>query len=216
MRISSQNNQFIFNLPQDLLTVELDKQFQLLIEKNYIPYQNVIDYINSTIKDIVFPSLSYGTTEQHIYHGKKILYREAGNVMDKFGGELDITFRSVDSNLNYFILLQILNNFYLNKKTHIDILYFKILDKDGDVLYTVVFKEVIFKSLSELRLSYNASEFSERTFTVNFSYNFIDVIWELGEDYLDNSKSIFDLGLEEDDPYDYTKLEDAYKKRLRD
>ena len=216
MRISSQNNQFIFNLPQNFISRRLEEQFQILMDKNHIPYNDISDYINATIKDIVFPSVSYDTTEQKFYHGKKIVWREAGNVNDKFQGEIDITFRSVDSHLNYFIILQVLNDFYLNKNNYLEFIEIKILDKDGDLIYTLVLKEVIYKSLSELRMAYYATEFQEQTFTVQFAYNFIDIIWELNQTSVSDGLNIFEIPIDEPDPRDMTGLEKEMKSRLKD
>lgn len=216
MRISSQNNQFIFNFPQDFISRRLEKQFQILMDKNHIPYNDVIDYINATIKDIVFPSVSYETAEQRLYHGKKIQWRESGNVMDKFQGEIDVTFRSVDSHLNYFMVLQILNDFYLNKKNYMDVLNIKVLDKDGDLIYTILLKEVIYKSLGELRMAYYATDFNEQTYTIQFAYNFIDIIWELNEMTETNGTSIFDIPIKEPNPRDINKLVKELMKRRKE
>lgn len=216
MRISSQNNQFIFNLPQNFISRRLEEQFQLLLDKNHIPYNDIMDYINATIKDIVFPSVSYDTVEQRLYHSKKVVWKEAGNVADKFQGEIDITFRSVDSHLNYFIILQILNEFYLNNKNYLEFVEIKILDKDGDLIYTLVLKEVLYKSLSELRMSYHATEFAEQTFTVQFAYNFIDIRWELNQTSTFEGKSIFEIPLDEPNPRDVSKLEKEMDSRLND
>ena len=216
MRISSQNNQFIFNWPQDFVTRRLETQFQILMDKNHIPYNDVVDYINASIKDIVFPSLSYDVAEQKLYHGKNYKWREAGNVMDKFQGEIDVTLRSVDSHLNYFIVLQVLNDYYLNKKTFLDVVNIKVLDKDGDLIYTVLLKDVVFKSLSELRMAYYATDFNEQTFTVQFAYNFIQIDWELNEIAETHSTSIFDIPIIEPNPKDYTKIQQATEKRLKE
>lgn len=216
MRISSQNNQFIFCFPQDFVSRRLEKQFQTLMDKNHIPYNDIVDYINATIKDIVFPSVSYETTEQRLYHGKKVQWREAGNVMDKFQGEIDVTFRSVDSHLNYFMILQVLNDYYLNEKNYMDVLNIKILDKDGDLIYTVLLKEVIYKSLGELRMAYYATDFNEQTFTIQFAYNFIDIVWELNEITKTNGTSIFDIPIIEPNPRDVNELVKELAKRRKE
>jgi len=113
MRINAQNNQFVFNLPHAFIPKDIEEKFQILMDKNFVQYNDVSDYLNSTIKDIVFPSISYETANQVKYHGKKIIWREAGNVADKFQGQIDITYRSVDSHLNYFLMLEVCNRFYL-------------------------------------------------------------------------------------------------------
>jgi len=191
MRISSQNNQFLFNLPIDFIEPYLYEQFQKLMDKNFIPYDSVIDYINSTIKELVFPSVSFENKEQVLRRGKKVGWKDSKSVFDTFNNELDITFRSVDSWINYFILLQILIEFYLNNdKNQIPMFSLDILDKDGSVIYTIIFEEVLLKSIGEIRLGYQQYDISEKTFTITFRYNFIDIRWQLDED---GGKSVFDI-----------------------
>ena len=199
MRLSSQNNQMRFNLPQDFIEPWLNKQFQILMDKNYIQYASVTDYVSSTIKEIVFPGVTFEIAEQRLKYGKKYSWRESGSVFDKFTNELDVTFRSVDSHLNYFIMLESLIEFYENsEKTHIDLFDVDILDKDGDIIYTVLFKDILLKSISEKRLAYQRQDVSEETFTITFRYNFIDVRWKLtlDKDGKNYSKSIFDIPID--------------------
>jgi hypothetical protein len=196
MRLSSQNNAFKFNLPQDFIEPWLVKQFQILMDKNFIQYATINDYVSSTIKEIVFPGLSFDVAEQKLRFGKKVSWKEAGSVFDKFTNELDVTFRSVDSHLNYFILLESLIEFYENTNKHqIEMFDVDILDKDGDIVYTVLFKEVLLKSISEKRLSYQRQDLQEDTFTITFRYNFIDVRWKLTTEQNAQyySKTIFDI-----------------------
>jgi hypothetical protein len=206
MRINSQNNQFVFSLPQAYITKDIEEKFQILMEKNFVQYNDVMDYLNSTIKDMVFPSVSYEKAEQRLYHGKKKYYREAGNVADKFQGEIDITYRSVDSHMNYFLLLEICNRYYLqDNPNYLPTLNIKILDKDGDVIYIILLKDVIISSLSELRLAYYATDFAEQTFTLQFAYNFIDILWSIDREEI-KEESIFDLP-QTHDPRDVSGLE---------
>ena len=98
----------------------------------------------------------------------------------------------------------------------VDVLNIKVLDKDGDLIYTVLLKQVIYKSLTELRMQYYATEFNEQTFTITFSYNFIDIIWELNEITETEGTSIFDVPVIEPDPKDTTQLEKAMRIRLKE
>lgn len=214
MRISSQNNQFIFNLPEDFIDSELELQFKKLMYKNYIPYDSVISYINSTIKEIIFPSASFNVLEQTVKYGKQIAYKDSKNIYDSFTREIDITFRSVDSHTNYFILLQIINKFILNNNMlHIPFLSIQILDKDGDLIYTVYFDQVLLKTISEKRLSYNASTVNEDTFSITFQYNWIDIRWELDDNNSKTNISIFDIKINEPNPMDSSRIIAASKRR---
>jgi hypothetical protein len=197
MRIGSQNNQFVFNFPVDFIEPYLYEQFDKLLEKNFIPYDTVVDYINSTIKEIVFPSASFENKEQHLRRGKVVGWKDSKSVFDTFTNELDVTFRAVDSYLNYFIMLQILIEFYLNNhKEQIPMFHLDILDKDGTLIYTIMFEEILLKSIGEIRLGYQMYDVGEKLFTITFRYNFIDIRWELNDDDINTSTSIFDVPIE--------------------
>lgn len=192
MRISAQSSQFIFNLPIDFIEPYLYDQFQKLMDKNFVPYDSVVEYLSSTIKEIVFPSSSYENKEQVLRRGKVVAWKDSKSVFDTFTNEIDITFRSVDAYINYFMLLQILVEFYLNnKKEQIPMFNIQILDKDGSLIYTIIFDEVLLKSIGELRLGYQMYDIGEKTFTITFRYNFLDIRWEI-----DGEKSIFDIPID--------------------
>jgi hypothetical protein len=194
MRISSQNNQFIFNLPVDFMPPYLYEKFQIFLDNMRMPYDNALDYISSTIKEIIFPSVTYENVTQKLYGGKTVEYKSAKNVFDTYQHDLDISFRSVDSHTNYFMLQEVLTEFWLNtRKPYIPYFSLGILDKNGDLIYTVLFKNILLKSQGENRFSYNKQSFGENVFSIRFSYNFLDIIWELKRSPKDEGISIFDL-----------------------
>ena len=182
MRPGSQNNQFLFNFPSDFVAQEVNDRLKKYMEKNWIPYTDPIAYLNSTIKEIVFPSITYEGSEQTHQKGKKIEYKPAVNIYDTYNNTLDITFRSVDSHSNYFMMQQIFAEYYNNtRKYYLPWIQLYTLDKDGDYLHSVVFRSPLLKSLSEVRLMYQAMDVTEQTFTMTFKYNFMDVYWELSD-----------------------------------
>ena len=69
MRLNSQGSQFIFNLPSDFLPSEIIATYQPILEKNWVQYENVIDYLNSTIKSVNFPGITIETPTQTIITG---------------------------------------------------------------------------------------------------------------------------------------------------
>jgi len=209
MRLNSTNNKFIFNFPVDFIEPWLYKQLQSIMDKNFIPYETVLEYINSTIKEIVFPSISYDNVEQTIRYGKNVAFKPSNNVHDTFTNEIDITFRSVDSNMNYFILIQVLTEFYLNnKKAAVSDFSIDILDHHGDKIYTVLFEEVLLKSIGESRMGYQMYDISEKTFSITFRYNWIKVLYELEDDDVNTNKSIYDIPIDFK-PGDLDRLENG-------
>ena len=194
MRLSAQNNQFKFLLPYYMLEKRLEEQFMKLLVKNFIPYDSPMDYINSTLKEITMPSLTFDLVQQTVYHGKTLSHKESKPIQDKFANEIQLTFRAVDSYLNYYMLLQVLVEFYLNnEKRAIDQFHVEILDQYGDKVYTVLFRDCFFKGVGEVSLGYNKFDISEKTFTLTVRYNWIDVLWELDDDDTRTSVSIFEM-----------------------
>jgi len=182
MRLSSTNNQFLFQFPEDFLAKEVEDRLNRYMKKNWIPYTNPMAYINSTIKEVVFPGISYEGSEQIHKFGKKIEYKPSINIYDTYTNSIDITLRSVDSHANYFMMQQIFDEYYNNtRKYYFPWLNLFLLDKDGDFLYSVIFRSPLLKSLSEQRLSYQSMDVAEQTFSVTFKFNFMDVYWELSD-----------------------------------
>ena len=86
-----------------------------------------------------------------------------------------------------------------------------IIDKDGDLIYTIVFRNILISSLSEMRLSYSGTDFSEHTFSLQISYNYLDILWKIDENYI-VEKNIFDTE-QIHDPHDVIGLEQEMEYR---
>jgi hypothetical protein len=221
MRISSQNNQFLFNLPVDFLSKYLYEKFQIWLDNMRMPYDNALDYLSSTIKEVVFPSVTYENVTQRLYGGKTVDYKSAKNVFDTYQHDLDVTFRSVDSHTNFFMMQEILTEFWLNtRKPYVPYFSLSILDKNGDLIYTVLFKNILLKSQGENRFQYQKQDFGENTFSITFSYNYLDIIWELRKSPMDEGTSIFDLPYgsgywEKQDKPDWENLSDISTTKER-
>ena len=188
MRLSSMSNAFIFNLPQDFLTQDAIIEYRVLLEKNYIQYENVLDYLNSSIKSVSYPGLSFEMPKQMQPFGKNINYKPAINVQDLSSRELIITFRSIDSDLNYWIMYDIFIKHYLDS-INLWVKPFTItaLDVNRDAIYNIIFKEIIAYNLSENIFDYSQQKIVNKEFTLNIKYNFIEM------DFLLNPNKILDL-----------------------
>lgn len=185
MRLSSQGSQFVFNLPSNFLPTEIIDSYTPILEKNWIQYENVIDYLNSTIISVNFPGLSIETPEQQIKRGKYISYKPSKNVNDIVTNrECQITFESVDSDLNYMLLFDIFYKHYLDTDNQwIDPFTIICLDIHRDAIYKIVLSEIILKALSDNTFSYNQQKIGNKQFTLTFSFNFYDIVF-----LYDNSK----------------------------
>jgi hypothetical protein len=190
MRLSSQGSQFIFNLPSDFLKPEVLNTYTPILEKNWVQYDNVIDYINSTIKSVNFPGISFDMPKQTLIRGKERQYKPAKNVQDiTTTHDLTITFRSVDSDLNYWLVFDIINKHYLDVDNSF-LFPFTItcVDIHRDGIYVIRFYEIILKSLSDNNFNYSQQKVSAKEFTMTFHFNFYDI------EFLLNRSKVLELG----------------------
>ena len=190
MRLSSQGSQFIFNLPSDFIKQEVINTYTPILEKNWVQYENVIDYINSTIKSVNFPGISFDMPKQINMRGKERQFKPAKNVQDITSThDLTVTFRSVDSDLNYWLVFDILTKHYLDvENAFVNPFTITCVDIHRDAIYVIRFYEIILKGLSENTFNYSQQKVNAKEFTMNFHFNFYDI-----EFLLDKSK-ILELG----------------------
>lgn len=190
MRLSSQGSQFVFNLPQDFIPQEILNSYTPLLEKNWVQYENVLDYLNSTIKSINLPGINFDTPQQMLIRGKVRNFKPATNVQDIITTrEATVNFRSVDSDLNYWILFDIIIKHYLNTDNNwLNPFTISAVDIHRDAIYTIYLKEVIIKTISDLQFDYSQQKINTKEFTMTLLFNFYDI-----EFNLDKSK-VLELG----------------------
>ena len=189
MRLTSQGSQFVFNLPSDFLPPEIIQTYKPVLEKNWIQYDNVIDYLNSTIKGIDFPSIRFDTPSQTLIRGKQRMYKPATNVQDIVDHDLNVTFASVDSHLNYFLMYDIISKHYLDvDNLFVNPFSMTALDIHRDGIYKINFFEIIVKNLSSNRFDYSQQKVTAPEFTMTFHFNFYDI------EFLLNKSKVLELG----------------------
>jgi hypothetical protein len=190
MRLSSQSSQFVFNLPTDFLPQEIINTYTPILEKNWIQYENVIDYLNSTIKSVDYPGLQIETNQQNLIRGKVRAYKPAKNVQDILTSkDMKITFRSVDADLNYWICYDIFTKHYLDvENLYINPFVITALDIWRDAIYRIKFFEIMLINLSENTFDYSLQKVSAKEFSLTFKFNFTDV------EFLLNKSKVLELG----------------------
>ncbi len=183
MRLNSQSSQFVYNIPSDFIPQEVINSYKPLLEMMFIQYDSVIDYLNSTIKSVNFPGITIQTPEQKQQYGKIRNYRPATNVNDVYSThELAITFRSVDADLNYWLLIDIFFKNYIRE----DQIFSKpftlqCLNIKRDALYTIIFKEITTIAQSDNLFDYSQQKVNAKEFTVTFKFNYIEIDFNLNK-----------------------------------
>jgi hypothetical protein len=189
MRLNSQSSQFIFNLPSDFLPTEIVETYMPILEKNWIQYENVIDYINSTIKSVNFPGIAFDMPKQITMRGKERQFKPAKNVQDiTTTHDLTVTFRSVDSDLNYWLMFDIISKHYLDTdNSWVNPFTITCVDIHRDAIYVIRFYEIVLKGLSDNTFNYSQQKVNAKDFTINFHFNFYDI------EFLLNKSKVLEL-----------------------
>ncbi len=177
-------------MPQDFLPNEIISTYTPILEKNWVQYENVIDYLNSTIKGINFPGVTIETPEQTLVRGKKRAYKPAKNIQDILSSrEITVKFRSVDADLNYWLVYDIFAKHYLDvTNLYIKPLSITAVDIWRDAIYRINFYEIIAMSLGEINFEYSQQKTNAKEFTLTFKFNFTDV------EFLLNRSKVLELG----------------------
>lgn len=190
MRLSSQASQFIFNLPSDFLPPETIDSYGPILEKNWIQYEDVIAYLNSTIKSVNFPGIGFEMPKQITMRGKERNFKPAKNIQDiTTTHDLTVTFRSVDSDLNYWLMFDIISKHYLDvENSFLNPFTITCVDIHRDAIYVIRFYEIILKAMSENTFNYSLQKVSSKDFTITFHFNFYDI------QFLLNQSKVLELG----------------------
>ena len=158
------------------------------MEKNWIQYDDVISYLNSTIKGVNFPGITVEPPIQSIKRGKQIAYKPSKNVQDIVGHDITVKFASVDSDLNYWLLFDIFQKHYLDVE-HLFINPFTItaLDIHRDGIYEISFFQIILKNLAGNNFDYGQQKVTAKDFDLTFSFNYY------GIEFLLNKSKVLEL-----------------------
>jgi hypothetical protein len=129
--------------------------------------------------------------KQIMMRGKERQFKPSKNIQDiTTTHDLTITFRSVDSDLNYWLLFDILSKHYLDTDNlFLSPFTIACVDIHRDAIYIIRFYEIILKGMSENTFNYSSQKVTSKDFTLNFHFNFYDI-----EFLLDKSK-ILESGL---------------------
>jgi hypothetical protein len=122
--------------------------------------------------------------------GKQRSFKPSTNPQDIITTrELQVTFRSVDADLNYWLMFDIINKHYLDTENQfLDPFTITAVDIHRDSIYVIKFYEIILKGITDNNFNYSQQKVNEKDFTVVFNFNFYDI------EFLLNKSKVLELG----------------------
>ena len=90
--------------------------------------------------------------------------------------ELDISFASVDADLNYWLMFDIFSKHYLDvENLYVNPFTITCLDINRDGIYRISFREIILKSLGDNKFDYSQQKVNTKEFSLTIHFNFYDI-----------------------------------------
>jgi hypothetical protein len=177
MLLNARQNGFILSFPPDFFADEIKEKYKKYYQSLILPYDTIGEFMSSTIQSIDFPGWEMDPATQTRLFGKKQEYKNAVQVVDTFTRQFSITFKLTDAYLNYFIFLENSLKFldFKNKQQTFSPIRLSLLDNEGYLVCSIIFKEPILKKQEGFKLSYSSATPDFKTFTVNFAYFDFDI-----------------------------------------
>jgi len=181
MLLNPKSSSFYFVFPKGFFPDIISDKYMPYLKKQPIPYDTLQSYVNSTIQSVTFPSMTIDSVEQIRNLGKKITYKGSTPVQDLFTHDLTIGFKNTDGFINYFIMLETILHFlnFKNQDLFIQDLPVRIMDNEGNIITSVIFKEVTISSFSEIELNYTSNNPTFAAFSMGIRYNYLDIVLEV-------------------------------------
>lgn len=199
MFLNARSDLFKVELPRNFIPKEVKDKYQEYVFRMPTMINDVTDLINYTIQTVTIPSMSYSPVEQikpeikNKFPGEKVasnslgtssteasrnrFWRTSQNVQELFSKEFQITFQLIDGHVNYWILLDTLLYYYdfKNRERFSTTIPIRILDTEGNIMFTAQFIDTLFLGLSEYELSYSDLTQEFKTFDASFQYNTLNL-----------------------------------------
>src|ERR1035437_7006644 len=138
MIINSRSSNFLFTFPKGFFSKSIVDKYKPYVFRNFLPYDTLENFMAAQIQSVTFPTISMDPVMQTRNLGKKQEYKNSVPIADLFARDLQITFRSLDGYINYWIFMENALEYlsFENKQQYFDDLQMRFLDQEGHVVIT--------------------------------------------------------------------------------
>jgi hypothetical protein len=177
MLLNARQNSFVFSFPPDFFAQEIKDKYKKYYQSLILPYDTINEFMSATIQSIDFPGWQMDPAVQTRLFGKKQEMRDATQVVDLFTREFTLTFKLTDAYLNYFIFLENSLKYldFSSKTPTFSPMRLSLLDNEGYLVSSIIFKRPVLKSQDGFKLSYSSATPDFTTFTAKFVYFDFDI-----------------------------------------
>ncbi len=172
MLLNARQNSFIILFPDDFFAEEVNEKYKKYYQSLIVPYDTINEFMSATIQSINFPGWSMNVAQQSRLLGKKQEYKNSIQPIDLHEREITLTFKLTDAYMNYFIFKDNADNYldFKSKKPTFQPLRLMLLDNQGYLVSSILFKRPVLVHQDGFKLSYSSVTPEFKTFDVKFKY----------------------------------------------
>lgn len=179
MLLNSKFSDFAFEFQPNFIPKNINDKYISFIKNYSVPFDNVVQFINWSIQSVSWPELAIENAQQFGYSGKRN-YKSGQGTPWFYSQKFTVTFKTTEAYLNYFIIQDVLTDFLNNNqkgqyRLRLPDFQLNLLDFDGDIIISYLFKNIIIDSISTLTLSYAENQAEYKTFDVGFTYDMLEI-----------------------------------------
>lgn len=183
MILNAKNNQFVFYFGPNFWCDEVKTKYAEFYKSLLLPYDNIEDYMMSTLQSINFPGIKIDPVKQIGTYGRERNYKGSEQIKDTMEKKCTLTFRLSEGFMNYIIFY---NNFvrfldFKNKAQNDEMYTLGVLNNEGFLVSTLKFYYPYITGISDLSLDYTSADNTMNKFTVSFVYNDWDIFFNYNE-----------------------------------
>ncbi len=181
LELNPRSDDFVLTIPNNLIPPEVYKVFDSeLLSRFNTTHDSIMGYIKESLQTVTIPDASMESLEQITHHSTRKTPAMANRIGDVTDTKLSLEFRSSNAMANYLICYYA---FFLRKfkpayNTFVGDMILVLNDPSYGFRYRMIFEKCDWTSITGVSLSYNAADIEYKTFSLDFSFNWMSMDFE--------------------------------------
>lgn len=184
-------DKFVLKFPKNFFNSKVSPKYNRYIQLQNSYFTSIEQVINESVISVELPGLtqelvsettSTGTSNNGAVGSQDVTLYPDNRPLEEVieSNTITVTFRHLDSYINYFYLMELWYTWYLaNQKDARFVLPITCLSSDDHPVFTIVFSKCIFKSIQGQTFTYNNQSRDFKEFTCEFVYSDFSVDFDL-------------------------------------
>ena len=173
MLLDAKTNNFVILFPDDFWAPELKKRYEDFYNYRNLPYENLGDFVFSSVQSVSYPDMKIKMATQTRKYGKQADYKGSDPVEDVITRNMTVSFKLGEGMLNYRYMHENYIHYldHKNRQQYFGNIILGVMDNDGYLMETTTFKQNIITSLSGIQYSYTGIDGGFNKFDIGINFN---------------------------------------------